>query len=164
MKLAARKGVQIGAAVLLFSGCFSYIPTELGTLQEGGQVRVQMTRQGFAALPEIPNQSGPRLAGTLVSRNDDQLRLLVPITVEGLNKTLGQQLVIQASDVVQFERRELSRTRTVIAIAGGLVTATALYLTFEKGKPFTRDEAKEPEEEGFRAGSGRILLFRIPVR
>ena len=105
-KLISWQHIHIVAFAVLCSGCFSYIPTELGTLQEGRQVRVQMTRQGFAALPEIPHQSGPRLAGTLVSRSDDQLRLLVTVAVDGQNKSLGQQLVIPASDVVRYERRE----------------------------------------------------------
>jgi hypothetical protein len=164
-KLPARKCVQVGAAVVLFSGCFSYVPAEPGTLPEGGRVRVQLTRQGFAALPEIPNQSGPRLAGTLVRRNDDQLRLRVPIKVDGPGPDFGQEVVIPAGAIVGFERRELSRSRTAIAIAGGLATAAALYIGFEKGRPFTRDESEQPQEEepGIRAGLRRVLLLRIPI-
>jgi hypothetical protein len=156
--------VPFGVAALLVTGCFTYRPAELSTLPEGGQVRVQLTRQGFAALPEMRTQSGPRLSGTLVSRNDDQLRLRVAIADE-LNKSLGQEFVIPAHDVVQFETRELSRTRTALASVGGIAAAAALYLTFEKGNPFSRDDPEPPEEEEpFRNRFLRVLRFSIPVR
>lgn len=131
----------------------------------GEHVRVHLSRQGFAALPESTNLSRPRLAGTLVSREGDQLRLRVPTATDGFTTTLAEELVIPARDVVRFETRELSRIRTGIVVAGSVASAIALYLTFEKGNPFSPDEAEEPEEEGpFRSGLRSMLRFAIPVR
>jgi hypothetical protein len=161
----ARTRAQLGVVVILFSGCFSYVPAEPGTLPEGGRVRVQLTRQGFAALPEIPRQSGPRLAGTLVSQSDEQLRLRVPVEIEGTDRIIPRDVVIPARDVVLYENRRLSRTRTAIAVAGGIATAIALYVGFEKGNPFTNESPEQPEEEdpGIRGGL-RVPFLRVPVR
>jgi hypothetical protein len=135
----------LAMAVTGLSGCFRYRAAQLTSIPEGGQVRVSLTRQGFAALSEIPLESGPRLSGTLVSKSDAELRLRVP--VDRFNDTAAQEFVIPANSIVSFETRELSRGRTAIAVTGGLATAIALYLTFEKGNPFSRENSEDPENE-----------------
>jgi hypothetical protein len=162
-KLPARSVIQLGIAVLLQSGCFTYMPAELRTLPEGGQVRVHLTRQGVAALPEVIDQNGPRLAGTLVWRNDDQLLLRVPDAANNLNRPLAQQVVITATDIVRFESRKLNATRTALVVGGGLAIAAALYAGFETGKPANPEKPEEPEVEGMVVGFRRIQLFSLQV-
>jgi hypothetical protein len=160
-KLPVGNSMQIGAAVLLFSGCFSYIPAELGTLPDGAQVRVQLTRQGVATLPEVLDQSGPRVAGTIVWRNDEQLLLRVPTATNILNTTLGQQVVIPTHDIVRFEARRFNRTRTAIVIGGGLTLAAALYAGLETGRPAQPQDPEEPEVEGMALGVIRLFSLRV---
>jgi hypothetical protein len=166
MKWARWKSVGIGTAVVCLSGCFSYRIAEPATVPEGADVRVHMTRLGFATLPEIPNESGPSLAGTLVRRTDDQILLRVPVATPpgGLGGTIGQEVVIPTRDVVRFERREFNASRTGLTAAGGLLTAVVLYLSFEKGNPPNPDEPEPPEEEGFTGRLARIVLFSIRIR
>ena len=158
-KLPARKTTPIAAAVLLWSGCFSYIPADPSALPVGSQVRVQLTRLGVAALPEVLDQSGPRLAGTLVWTNNDQLMLRVPAVVD---PSLGQQVVIPTQNVVSFETRRFSSTRTALVVGGGITLAALLYAGLESGRPANPQEPEEPEVEGMRAGFLRILS--MPVR
>jgi hypothetical protein len=164
MKFVA-KGARIGAAAFLCTGCFTYRASELPSVAEGAEVRVQLTRQGFAALPDIPTQSGLRLSGKLVARSDDQLRMRVPVAMEGRTTTVAQELVIPVLDIARFETRTLSRARTGLAVAGGVGIAIAFYLGFEKGNPFSGGKPDDPEIEGpgFTTG-GRILRFSIPLR
>jgi hypothetical protein len=161
-KWIVRWAAPVGTAALLLPGCFSYRTAELATVSEGSHVRVHMTRVGFASLPEIPNQSGPRLVGTLAGRNGEDVLLRVPIGEDALDGTIAQQVSIPTGAIVAVERRQLSRTRTAIAIAGGVATAVALYLGFEKGKPFQAENPEEPEEEaGMTVGVRRFLRLSI---
>jgi hypothetical protein len=162
MKFIA-KGARIGAAAFLCTGCFTYRASDLPSLAEGAEVRVQLTRQGFAALPDIPTQSGLRLSGTLVSRSEDQLRMRVPVASEGRTTTVAQELVIAVHDIDRFESRTLSRSRTALAVAGGLGIAIAFYIGFEKGNPFSGGKPDDPEIEG-PGITGRVLRFSIPLR
>lgn len=149
-KGAAWRTVRFGTIAFLPSlfGCVSYMPVELQTVPPGRDVRVEMTRLGFAALPEIPGQSGPRLVGTIAGRDDEQLRLRVPIAVLQDGSALRQEVVIPARDILRAEIREVNRTRTGIVIATGLATGVALYLSLDRGRPFTGEEEEEREEEG----------------
>lgn len=160
-----RWSAPVFLAALLFPGCFTYRTAELTTVSEGSQVRVHMTRVGFAALPEIPNQSGPRLAGTLAGQNGGEVLLRIPIGQDALDGTIAQQVSIPAAAIVAVESRQLSRLRTGIAIAGGVTAALALYLGFEKGKPFQSDVPDAPEEEeGMTIGVRRLMQLSIRVR
>jgi hypothetical protein len=161
------EGVWIGAVVVSCTGCFTYRATELHDLAEGAAVRVELTRQGLAALTDLPMQSSLRVSGKLVSSTDDLLRVRVPVAVEHGSPTLAQEFVIPARDVVQFESRELSRVRTGVAVASGIGVVVALYLGFEKGNPFSDDKPEDPEVEGpgFRASPRRSQVrFSIPIR
>ncbi len=158
--------VWTGAAIALSSGCFSYKAAELGSVHQGTEVRVQLTREGFAALSDLPMESGPRLTGTLVSSDASQLRVRVPLAAERLTTTVAQEFEIPAGAIVQLERRELNRTRTAIVVGGAVATVVGFYLGFEKGNPFKGDDPKEPETEGpgVRTVLRRVIGFSIPVR
>ena len=104
------------------------------------------------------------MSGTLLSTSGEQLRLRVPPPA---NVVVGpaQELAIPLADVVRFERREFSRTRTAIAVAGSIAGITALYIGFEKGNPFSQDDPEDPEqEEPFTRRFARILRITIPMR
>ena len=153
------KSAVAAIVVSLLSGCFSYRGAELASLPQGRQVRVHLTREGFAALPQTTDLSRPRISGTLLSRDNDQMRVRVPdvFATSGTNATL--EYVVPTRDIVAVEVRELSRTRTGLAVAAGIATAAAFYLAFEKGNPFSNDNSKPPEEEGgFRSAQRRTLI------
>src|SRR5687767_427701 len=63
------------------SGCFRYVPAELGALPAGQDVRLELTRVGFAQLPEIPNATGPDLSGKLTRQDANRLFVSVPVNV-----------------------------------------------------------------------------------
>jgi hypothetical protein len=165
---AAPRGVTLVATVLIASSCFRYVPAELGTLPPGDEVRIELTRVGFAQLPELPNLSGPDLNGTLVRSEPDRLFLRVPVNVrlDGLvTQTVQQELAIPAGDIVQMEHRVLSRGRTALSVGGGLVTLGVIFLSFRDGGDDTPELPERPREEEAGVGFARRAVgFTIPIR
>jgi hypothetical protein len=142
--------VTIVGVALTLSGCFSYVPVELSTLPPGDQVRVELTRVGFAQLPELPNNAGPNLNGTLLQFDSDRLFLRVPVNVrlDGLvTQTVQQDLAIPVGEIEQLERRVLSRSRTAMSIGGGLATLGVIFLSFKATNENPELPPKVPEEE-----------------
>jgi hypothetical protein len=156
---------RIGAAVLL-GGCFSYRTVELVTVPEGEDVRLELTRRAVSTLPEIPKQSGSTLTGTLVRKDDEQIRVRVPIAVRQdglLTRSLEQEVRIAAGDIVHIERREFNRVRTGVAVLSGAAAVAVLVGSFLASRP--PDPAVPSEEE---EGSGirllRFLAFSFSIR
>jgi hypothetical protein len=149
-KPAALRGFTIVGTVLVASSCFRYVPTELSALPAGDEVRLELTRVGFAQLPELPNITGPDLNGTLVRVEPDRLFLRVPVNVrlDGLvTQTVQQELSIPAGDIVQMEHRVLSRARTALSVGGGLATLAVIFLSFTAGGDDTPELPERPREE-----------------
>jgi hypothetical protein len=147
---ARHQRITIVGVALLASGCFRYVPVELDAAPAGDEVRVELTRVGFAELPELPNNSGPDLNGTLLRFDNDRLFLRVPVYVrlDGLvTQTVQQELAIPAREVVQLERRELSRMRTGLSIGGGLATLGVIFLSFKASDESPEIQQETPEEE-----------------
>lgn len=164
---SAHPGAPAWLAVLLVGvlpGCFSYFPAELEVVPVGEDVRLELTRLAWAELPEdIPVRDGTRLRGTLVSSNDTELLVRVPIAVafEGfLARSVGQDVRIAANQVLRLERRELNRTRTGLAVAGGFIAAGVVFASFRESEPESPEvpETEEDEEAGINP-MGRV---RIP--
>jgi hypothetical protein len=140
----------------------------MGALPPGDEVRVELTRVGFAQLPELPNNVGPNLNGTLLRFDADRLFLRVPVNVrlDGLvTQTVQQDLAIPAGEIVQLERRVLSRMRTGLSIGGGLATLGVIFLSFKASNENPELPPRIPEEE---AGVGFAPrpspAWTIPIR
>ena len=152
-------------AALALAGCFHYVPVEQAALPVGGDLRIELTRVGFAELPEIPSYPGPDLDGTLVSAERDGLRLRVPvpIRVDGMVRgTVAQDVTIPSRSIVQIRARRLDRTRTALSVGAGVATLAAIFLGFQAGGNDTPEIPNQPPEE--EAGAGlRAPLFVIPL-
>jgi len=160
--VSARRAVRLAAASLLLSGCFHYRPLEPGVAPVGEEVRVVLTREGAAALPEeVPAFPGSAVRGTVTGREGDRLLLRVPVAVqrEGLlTRELGRQVEIPAGQIVRLERRELSRGRTALAVAGGVGALVGLWASLDGGRSEGSAGPQEPPVEGV-----RIPLLSLPL-
>ncbi|MGH7553515.1 MAG: hypothetical protein ACREMQ_10875 [Longimicrobiales bacterium] len=135
-------------------------------MPEGNDVRLHLTRQGVAFLPEIPTQSGSRLTGTLVRKDDDQILVRVPMAVQQdglMTRTLGQEVSIPARDIVQVERRQFNRARTGVAAAGGAVAVATLIAAFLKSQSQSLDP-RPGEEEGPGIHGRWFQVVAFPIR
>ena len=158
-----RRWLACGALGL--TGCFHYVPVEPTAPPVGNDVRVELTRVGFAELPEMPSYPGPDLTGVLVRAEAGGLllRVPVPVRVDGmLRETIDQDVTIPSRSIVQIERREFDRTRTGLSVAGGVATLLGVFLGFKAGGNDTPEIPQPPGEE--EAGSRLISsVFRIPL-
>jgi hypothetical protein len=117
--------------VTFVTGCFRYVPTELAAVPDGRDVRVYLTRQGLAALDELPLESGPVVRGRLMHQYNGDVTLRVPVAMRQTGfhlNSIGQDVLIPTSDIVQIERRELDKFGTVLLI-GGAAAVTAFIMT-----------------------------------
>lgn len=149
------------AAMALLAGCFGYVPVEPGTVPEGADVRLHLTRQGVADLPEIPGQEGEVVAGTLLRRSDGQVQLRVPIRVRNQGfptQEFSQEVGVPARDIVVVEERRLSRARTGLLVAGGLAAVVLAITSFDDGRQDQSPQIPPPPEEGI-----RIPIFSFPA-
>jgi hypothetical protein len=150
----------ISAAVLILTGCFSYVEVPLETVQTGTDVRVYLTRQGLAELPEVLEDNGPYLKGTLVRQEAERVFIRVPLAPrqQGFyTSTVGQDVCVPAGEIARLQQRTLDRTGTALLVAGTAAAGAAvLFLIMETfGGP---DSVDPPEPEL------RLRLLTLPVR
>jgi hypothetical protein len=135
------------------------VPVE--TVPPGLDVRVYLTRQGMADLPDLPDQGGPFLSGRLLRRDDQQLFVSVPVArrQEGFySSQIGQEVGIRTGEIVQLERRQLNRASTGLFVAGTAVAAaTVIFAIIDASR--RPDQQLPPGPEEF-----RVPLFSFPVR
>ncbi len=131
------KGRAVAAApLIILAGCFTYIPTEVSAVPDGERVRVHVTREGQLDLPEVIDPLGPTVRGTLVRRAEDGIFLRVPVAIRRdgfLQSDLGQNVAIPFREIVQIERRALSRSRTGLMVAGTAGVAAVIVFVIIDG-------------------------------
>ena len=155
-----RACLAIGAASLFASGCFRYVPVELAAVPDGNDVRMYLTRQGLAALDELPLESGPIVRGKLITQDNGDVTLRVPVATRqtGFHSSMiGQDVRIPTGDIVQVERRQLDKLGTGLLIGGAIgVTALVMTLILDSHSE-TVVEPPPPEEI-------RVPLFTLRIR
>ena len=144
--------VVLGVAALLSAGCFRYVPVESAAVPPGVEVKMELTRVGFAELPELPNYSGPGLGGTFVRRGEGQFYVNVPVAVrmDGLvTQMIDQHVAVPDREIVSIRRRTLDRPKTLLAALGGVATLYLIANGFQQGRgndtPEIADTPVEPE-------------------
>jgi hypothetical protein len=155
----ARRTFGLAAAVALCSACFSYVPGDIGSVAPEGDVRLELTRVGFAQLPEIPFQPGPDLSGRVVRQERNQLWLRVPVAIRAdgmVTGTVHQEVVIPAADIVRLERRVFSRRKTGVVALAGVGALVGTIAAFGSGGPPVGQQPEPPIDE--EAGSGAAGL------
>ena len=139
--------------LVILSGCFRYVPVEPAVVPAGDRVQVHLTREGILDLPELLDQNGPVVRGTIARRSSYRLWLRVPVVVrrEGfLMSTLGQDVALPLDHIVAVETRELSRPRTGLMVLGTAVMAVTVVFKIIDGAWF-RDQPGPGGGEDFRA-------------
>jgi hypothetical protein len=123
------------ATILLLTGCFSYVPFDLGAASVGREVRIQLRP---TAVTELSNpgafsysETGPMLEGTVTSVNADQLLITLPIfgRQAGLFPNAPEaQVPVSVSQISIIQRRQLDRPKTLMAVGGVLAAVTVMIL------------------------------------
>lgn len=157
----------------LLVGCYRQVPTDLAAVADGARVRVELTRVGFAMLPELPGHSGPGLGGTLMRQSEMEIVLRIPLstpTGAAVTRTIPRDVTIPTEAIVETTEREFSRGRTGLAIAGGVATLAAIFLGFQAGSERAPERPPTPPDDeagvgmtGAVLGAFRTIIFRVPT-
>lgn len=110
-------------AALLLSGCYQYFPIAPEAIPLDQELRVFLSRRALSELPEGIPTTANYVGGRLVRATADSLLLQVPVsrTVDAPGaRDLRQNVYVPKLDVVDVQRRDLSRPRTTLALLGGL--------------------------------------------
>ena len=154
------KKLALGVVPLLLSGCFTYVPVDLGVLPVGGSVRVRVEERPGRSF-QSPSGSA-QLSGVLVRENPSEVVLRVPLSA---GSQFGQELTIPISEIVTVETRELDSKKSVLLAAGAVgATAGILGLIARPGGRLSSGSGPNTDiGEGFAAGLARAVIFSIPV-
>lgn len=157
-----KRGLLLGA-VLVASGCFKYVPTQLEAMPQGENVRLFVTRQGALELAEVREVDGsiPSLTGRLVSQEDREVLIQVPVAErrEGFHSVdLTQTIRVPAGEIISVERRQFDPLGTGL-LAGGTAAlgAMVVYLIIDAYGGPPRPGEIPPDE------LRHIDLFSIPI-
>jgi hypothetical protein len=103
------------------SGCYRYVPSQLGTVPPGQQVRVYVTQEALAKLTDLPATESTSLSGVLIRTEAQNVVVRLPVArrQSGFSmEVLGQDVFIPRDQILQIERRELNKPMTVVATVG----------------------------------------------
>lgn len=154
------KKLAMGLGGLLLSGCFTYVPVDLGVLPAGGRIRVQVEdRRG--SIFQAPSGLA-QLSGILVRENPTEVVLRVPLAV---GSEFGQELTIPISSIVRIETREMDGMRSAVLGVGALgATAGILAIIARPGGRLSPGGGPNTDTgEEFTGGLGRTVIFSIPI-
>ena len=151
------KKLATGLVPLLLSGCFTYVPVELGVLPVGGSVRVQVEDRSGGSF-QAPSGTA-RLSGVLVRESPAEVVLRVPLASGG---EYGQEIFIPISAIIRVETRKLDVTRPAIMGASSIGVMAAL-LARPGGRLSPGYGPNTDTGESFTGGFGRTVIFSVPV-
>lgn len=126
--------VLLGAVLL--SGCYTYVPAEVGAPPRGAAVRAHLDPAVTVPVGEIAVQQTVRVEGEVVSWDPDQLVL----SASTLYSTSGQDFLgggrtvhLPRTALAQLEARHLSTWRTALLTGGLIAGAVVLGVIAQEG-------------------------------
>jgi hypothetical protein len=156
--------IVIVVGTLLASGCHVYTPATLETIHPGEGVRVRLSAEATDRLEAVRFTDDRLMVGTLVQESPAALLFETAVSrnpdpTRG-GRLLTQRIDLTPGDILEVERRSVSRARTGALIAGvgagiGVVVAGIL----QGGGRGDGGEPPGPEED-LRFPFG--LKFRLP--
>ena len=147
---------------LVASGCYKYVPVQVATVNPQEDVRVLVTESAAARLSRDLGTYTTSLEGRVGQEAHDSVSVSVTVTraYRGRQIESGRQtMFLGAGEVVEVHRRQLSRTRTVLAgvgvVAGFALLANSVVQWMDPNP--SSDEGPPPPP-------APSIGFRIPIR
>ena len=114
---------------LVLAGCYSFSPLE-SQPGPGQETRVRLTELGTAVMGPAIGSGVVALRGRILSVDTANVTISV-VSVTNRNDLeepwVGERVTIARQHVAGFDRRDLSKTRSVLLAGGVLFGATALF-------------------------------------
>ena len=125
------KHLLLGAAAVLLTGCFTYVPYEHVTPREGDHVTADLTPDGSQDLARLVGPRVGSLRGQVVNADTDRMLLSVSSTTNFDDETTywkGEEVAVPMGGVDHLMTKKFSVGRTL------LVTAAAVGVGLLAGK------------------------------
>jgi len=122
----------------LLTGCFNYVPADPLTVSPDMDVRAVLHPESARRLGDGPDRAPRHLDGWITDLTADSVRFAVPVAgpehrgtaFEGARRVY----VLARPDILEFQRRELNRNRSMIAgLAAGAGIGILAFLVFDLG-------------------------------
>ncbi|MDZ7779195.1 MAG: hypothetical protein U5R14_04545 [Gemmatimonadota bacterium] len=154
------RGSTIVFLCLLLVGCHRYVPTRLGSVPSGAEVRLQLSDEGTRRLEALSGSDAEEVEGRLLSWADEViLSVPLPSVPRMVDRDLRRRIVVASDDVVGIQVREWDRTRTALLVGGvATVVTTALVAALSGSFGGTGGPDRPPMEE---EGSLLPVGFRV---
>ena len=129
-----RAGLAAAAVLILLTtpGCFTYVDAEPARVAPGEELRVLLHPQAARRLSQEWEREFPYLEGRIVEVTPDTVAVSVPAASREHRGTPFEQarqvVVVPRAEVLEFQERRLSGTRTAL-LAGGIGVGLALVVT-----------------------------------
>lgn len=115
------------AVLVSASACYNYVPTEVGVVSPGEDVRLRVNREGGEELARTIESNEVRLevSGQFEGLEQGSVLLRVPVVRDptGQRPSIQQVVRLPEGDVLTVDRRELSvgKTAALVGIGAGAV-------------------------------------------
>ncbi|MBX6362773.1 MAG: hypothetical protein IRZ00_02795 [Gemmatimonadetes bacterium] len=123
------RALRIALLPLPLLGCYTYAPTEIGSVAAGAPVRARVSGAGAEQIATVVPLNGRVVNGEFVESDSASVLLQVPSArrdgVPGL-QMLYQRVRVPRADVLELEYRRLDPVRTGLVAVGA--TAVAAFL------------------------------------
>jgi hypothetical protein len=157
----------VGSAV---SGCYNYVPIELGAASQQEGVRLRVTESAAARIAPELGVFSTEIDAQFARDGADSISVGIPVDRTYRGSTIGtstQTLFLARSEVVEVRRREFSRSRTILVSAGTLVgfgiLAAGITQLVDPNGP-SSDSPPPPPPPGQRLPRGHYrFTVRIPI-
>lgn len=121
--------------LLTVAGCARWVPTPLGTVPPGSDVRLRLSDDGARTLEELTGTRAVEVTGELIQWEPEVLvATALAAGSVGIDRGLRRRLVVDQNDVLGIDVREVDRTRTgflvggVVAVAGSVIAWAVVNL------------------------------------
>src|SRR5215831_2872972 len=167
MRIAVSRLLVVLCFPALFAGCYTYSTIDLASAAPGMEVRARVSAATAAQLgPSLGMSDARLLSGPIVQRDADGLTIRVPsapMGTIGAQEGLFQQILINRSDLLELESRQLDRTRTGVMIGAAFVGATVIAVTALHGRSSGANPITEPPSNFNRRARGVHLTLTVPM-
>lgn len=128
MSALTRKAGRAGTIAVLSiglasTGCYRYVPVQVAAVDPQEDVRILVTESAAARLSRDLGAYTTSLEGRLRQEAHDSVSISLPVTRSYRGRVMDsgwQTLFLGRGEVVQVDRREISRARTVAAGVGAV--------------------------------------------
>ena len=123
---------------VVLAGCFKYVPADHAELAPATPVSVELSARGTTNLAPKIGENVVVVEGNITDASASSLTLaLQSVRRRGESSVAnwnGESITLSSDDIGQIKRRELSRSRTLMASAAFAAASVGIVVGIAKGK------------------------------